>query len=287
MQGLFIGMATLDTVYFSTSVPSSNQKISASDFTMAAGGPAANAAATFSYLGNRALLLAVIGKHPIAQLLRSDLAERGVEIRDLDPQQSQPPPLSSIIVTQSTGDRAVISMNAAKIQVSEDKVSPEVLAGVDLVLIDGHQMAASIAIAKFATSKGIPVVIDGGSWKPGYDRVLPFVDYAICSANFYPPNCPTFEDVLTYLADVGIANIGITKGGKPIQVLSQGRRTQIEVPKIDPVDTLGAGDIFHGAFCHYILRQNFLDALTSASQVAARSCQFFGTRQWMSEGIGG
>ncbi|MCV3216935.1 PfkB family carbohydrate kinase, partial [Plectonema radiosum NIES-515] len=52
-------------------------------------------------------------------------------------------------------------------------------------------------------------------------------------------------------------------------------------PKIEPKDTLGAGDIFHGAFCNYILRESFPDALAQAANIAAYSCQFFGTRRWM------
>ncbi|NET50891.1 MAG: sugar kinase, partial [Merismopedia sp. SIO2A8] len=46
-------------------------------------------------------------------------------------------------------------------------------------------------------------------------------------------------------------------------------------------DTLGAGDIFHGAFCHYILQQNFTESLVAAAEIASNSCKFFGTRRWM------
>ncbi|HEY9726681.1 MAG TPA: sugar kinase [Chroococcales cyanobacterium] len=280
-HGLFVGMVTLDLVYLSPQLPSNNQKIVASDYTVAAGGPATNAAVTFSYLNDRATLMGVVGAHSITHLIRGDLEHHGVAIADLAPSSTEPPPVSSIIVTQATGDRAVISLNATKIQVSSDRLPVDFADEVDIVLIDGHQMAVGHAIAQFAKNNNIPVVIDGGSWKPGFEEILPLVDYAICSANFYPPGCSSVEDVLAYLTAVGIPHIAITQGEKPIQYLSQGTSGQLLVPPIDAVDTMGAGDIFHGAFCHYILQQNFVEALVSATKIAALSCQFFGTRRWM------
>ena len=280
-RGLFVGLVTLDMVYLTTSVPSHNQKIVASDYTVAAGGPATNAAVTFSRLGNQAELLGVVGAHPITQLIRADLASLKIVIADLDPDQSQLPPVSSIIVTQGTGERAVVSINALKSQVESDRLAKDILLGIDVVLIDGHQMAVGQSIAKLAKAKGIPVAIDGGSWKPGFEHVLPFVDYAICSVNFSPPGCHSTAEVFAYLAAAGIPHIAITQGEKPIRYLSQGTSSTVEVPQIDAVDTLGAGDAFHGAFCHYILQRNFTNALAAAAKVAARSCQFFGTRRWL------
>jgi hypothetical protein len=88
------------------------------------------------------------------------------------------------------------------------------LQGVNIVLIDGHQMAVGEEIARKAKENHIPVVIDGGSWKPGFENVLPFVDYALCSANFYPPGCNTTEEVFSYLSEMGIPHIAITNGEK-------------------------------------------------------------------------
>jgi len=282
--GLFVGLVTLDLVYLATSAPSSNQKIVASDYTVAAGGPATNAAVTFSQMG-QATLLGVVGAHPITQLIRADLASYGVVIADLDPNQSLPPPISSIIVTQGTGERAVVSINALKSQVETDRLADDILQGVDIVLIDGHQMAVGQAIAQQAKANNIPVVLDGGSWKPGTEQVLPFVNYAICSANFSPPGCHRAVEVFAYLTATGIPHIAITHGEKPIQYLSQGTIDTLEVPQVDAVDTLGAGDVFHGAFCHYILRENFTVALATAAKVAADSCQFFGTRRWLEDRV--
>jgi sugar/nucleoside kinase (ribokinase family) len=280
-KGLFVGLATLDLIYLTPNFPRQNEKIVAVDDTIATGGPASNAAVAFAHLGNQANLLAVIGQHPISHLIKTDLVNYGVQIWDLEPQKLTCPPVSSIIVTQRTGERAVISLNATKSQAIIEQLPPDILEGIDIILIDGHQMAISEAIAQKAKAKNIPVVVDGGSWKKGFDRVLAGVDYAICSANFYPPNCHDQEDVLNYLQQMDIPNVAITQGEKPLIYWAADQRGKIPITPIKAVDTLGAGDIFHGAFCHYILQQNFRNALAGASKIASDSCQFFGTRKWM------
>jgi hypothetical protein len=140
-------------------------------------------------------------------------------------------------------------------------------------------MEVGVAIAKLAIGLNIPVVIDGGSWKSGFESVLPFVDYAICSANFYPPNCNSTIDVLPICQHLAFLTSPSLKG-KPIQYLSQDTVSNLEVPQIKAVDTLGWG-CFSRCFCYYILRENFTDALAAAADIASYSCQFFGTRHWM------
>jgi sugar/nucleoside kinase (ribokinase family) len=283
MNALFIGLTTLDLIYLAPQPPSSNQKMVASDYTLSAGGPATNAAVAFSHLGNQATLLSVLGGHAVTHLLRADLAPFGIELVDLDPSYTQPPPISSIIVTEATGERAVISINASKTQIPASLTFLSLLQQADLVLIDGHQMAVSHAIAQAAQAQSIPVVVDAGSWKPGFETVLPWADYALCSANFAPPGCHTSAETLAYLYQLGIPQIAITQGERPIVYQMGDHSGEVPVPTIQPVDTLGAGDIFHGAFCHFILRTSFVEALHQAAQVAAKSCQFFGTRRWMEE----
>jgi sugar/nucleoside kinase (ribokinase family) len=287
--GLFIGMTTLDLIYLATHAPGANQKVVALDTAIAAGGPATNAAVAFAHLGGEARVLSVLGDHPITQLVRSDLTTCRIQHFDLAPTRTESPPVSSITVTQSTGERSVISMNAVKFQANPAMLSAQnilhqnILQSVDGVLIDGHQMAVSAAIAAQAQAAGIPVVIDGGSWKPGFETVLPFVDYAICSANFWPPGCQSAADVFAALA--AIPYVAITHGEAPIEYREQGQFGTLAVPTVTTVDTLGAGDFFHGAFCYFLLQtdlqKDFRMALAHASAVAARSCLSFGTRQWL------
>ena len=278
-RGLFVGLTTLDCIYLSDRHLQPNEKIVARDYLTAAGGPATNAAVAFGYLGNWGKLLTVLGQHPLNQLVKSDLQNYPIEIVDLIPQQSISPPVSSIIVTANTGERSIISINALKTQAERSLIPQDVLKGIDIVLIDGHQIDVSLAIVKTVHDR-IPIVMDGGSWKPGLEKVLPYVDYAICSANFYPPGCTTTEKVFSFLQAQGIKHVAITQGSQPILYLEKGIKT-IAVPKIEAVDTLGAGDIFHGAFCSYILEEDFATALNSAAKIAGKSCQYFGTRKWL------
>ena len=278
-QGLFVGLTTLDLIYLTTRLPRNNEKIVALKQIIAAGGPATNAAVTFNCLGGKARLLSSIGKHPLSKLIHSDLEEYSVEFKDLEADKNQSPPVSSIFVTESTGERAIISINATKSQAQVEQIPDNILAGIDVVLIDGHQIAVSQAISQQARSQNIPVVLDGGSWKPGLESILPLIDYAICSSDFYPPNCHNQKNVFKYLKSQKIPYISITNGAENIQYISHSKKGQITINKVQVVDTLGAGDIFHGAFCHYILQHDFITALHSASQIASYSCQYFGTRQ--------
>jgi sugar/nucleoside kinase (ribokinase family) len=282
---LFVGLTTWDLIYRAQSPPGNNQKIVASDFVAAAGGPATNAAIAFQHLGGQAMLMSGLGKSAIAPLIHDELTCLGLEHYDLFPNSTALPPLSSIVVTESTGDRAVVCLNATRAQATASDIPEGFLASmasVDIVLLDGHQIEVGCMIAQAAQKLCIPVVLDGGSWKPGLEKLLPLIDYAICSANFHPPDGETID----YLKTMGIEAIAITRGNQPIDYFYKQQLGAIAVPVIQPVDTLGAGDIFHGAFCRAMASQHgFVESLAIAAKVAAHSCQFFGTREWMQHSL--
>ena len=285
-QGLFIGMTTLDLIYQTDRPLTTNLKFVATDFAIAAGGPATNAAIAFQSLGNQARILSALGQHPLTQMVREDLNTQGVQQVDVLPELTMPP-ISSIIVDAHTGDRTVISRNVVDNQAPVEPIVPQmstVLEDIDIVLVDGHQIAVSLAILQSAKARGIPIVLDGGSWKSGLEVLLPFIDYAICSANFYPPGCSSQAQVFAYLGEKAAnAQVAITRGGESILYQQEGSSGEIPVPMIQPVDTLGAGDVFHGAFCHWILQTNFQEALQKSAIIAAIACQSFGTRDWLKQ----
>ena len=278
-SGLFLGLITLDSIYLAAAAPGPNQKITADDFSLAAGGPATNAAVVFAHLGGNARLAGALGSHRMAELVARDLADQGVELNDLDADNPTLPPLSSIVVSRDSGERAVVSRNAAGRLLGSEALPPELLSTADVILIDGHQMGLALAAAR---GRGdTPLVIDAGSWKPGFDAVIRGADYVLCSADFRPPECDRESQVFEWLREQGVVHAAISHGGGVLSWYGPGRHGEIPVPVVEVVDTLGAGDVLHGAFCRYCLELGFPQALERAAAVASRSCTRFGTRAWM------
>lgn len=197
-KGLFVGLITGDLLYLATHMPHANEKMVAKEACFAAGGPATNAAIAFHHCGSKAYLVGAVGTGELGNLLRHKIEHYGVQVIDLQEKCDQDPPISSIIVTESTGDRSVISLNTKTLSLGSFAESMQYLHDADVVLIDGHQMALGAAIAKQAKGLGIPVVVDGGSWKPNFETVLCLTDYVICSANFLPPDCNNTGEVVTF-----------------------------------------------------------------------------------------
>jgi sugar/nucleoside kinase (ribokinase family) len=288
-SALFAGLCTLDIIQAVPRMPGQNEKMTAFGQCVAAGGPAANASAAFACLGGRATLLTGVGGHPLAEGMRADLEQAGVALIDVAAGDNRPPAVSSIIVTRESGDRCVVSMNAVGRSLEAPPGLGALVDGCQAVLIDGHHPALALAVARAALVRGKPCILDGGSWKDNTPDLLPHVDAAVCSADFRPPGVTAVADVLDYLLGNGIEWAAVTDGAQPIAWAAGGTRGQIPVPEARVADTLGAGDIFHGAFAYAIAKgggitaDSFGAALRFGAKVAAYSCQYFGTRQWMKE----
>lgn len=280
-RGLFVGLATVDLLYSVEAFPAPNTKIAARSLDVAAGGPATNAAIAFAHLGGEATLATPVGLHPLAGLIRAELASRSVSLADLAPTAVVLPAVSSISVN-ARGERNVVSTNGSALPVESAEPDPAILSAASVLLVDGHHAAVCIAWARAARTRGIPVVFDGGSFKPGTAELAAHVDIAICSADFHPPGCSSPAEVFAWLRDCGVSHAAITHGSRPVEFASGSVRGSIAVPSVQAVDTTGAGDVFHGAFCFFLASGlAFAAALERAAAVAAHSCRYPGTREWM------
>ncbi len=267
MRVLLAGLCTVDVVQRVEELPAPGEKVQSLQVDVAAGGPATNAAVTVAALGAEATLLTVLGAHPLAALARADLETHGVRVVDLDPGRTEPPPVSAAAVRDRDGERTVVSRNAAG---SEATWTGTVDA--DVVLVDGHHPNLALPVARAAGD--VPVVLDAGSWKPVLDDLLPLVDVAACSAHFTAPGPGLHER--------GVPTVITTAGPRPVRwSTADGGSGEVPVPAVEARDTLGAGDVWHGALAVAVGREpRVTDWIRFANEVAAERVRHVGPRSW-------
>lgn len=281
---IFVGLSTLDIAYAIEKYPAEDAKTQADELFLGAGGPAANAAVAYAFLSGRTpTLITALGKHALAEPIRDDLRDHGVAVIDSIPERTQRPPVSSILVATGAGSRTIVSMDGSELRDPLPAPDLAVLDGAATVLVDGHYPELALHIAAAARQRGIPVVLDAGRWRDIHRELLPLVDIAICSDAFAPPGIAAGTDALfDHLLSIGPRSVAVSRGDQPIRYATTGTRGEIPVPACAAVDTLGAGDILHGAFCHFhSLGVDFPTALHRAAEVATLSCGYLGTREWM------
>ena len=299
-RGCFVGLGVLDLVHLVERIPGPDEKVVARDELVAAGGPAANAAVAFAWAGGRPTLVTALGSHPLGRAAAADLRACGVRVHDRTPGRATPPPLASILVTSATGARAVVSSTdrgfAAEppAPLEPDEVG-RLLAGVDVVLADGHHRSLAGALLAGARERGIVTVLDAGTWRPAFESLLALADVVIASAAFRPPEVTSAADldaVLEALLARGVVAAARTAGPDPISWRHRdGGAGGIAVPAGPVVDTLGAGDVLHGVAAFLLAgappptAARFAAVLAEAARVAAASCGSFGTRSWLAEEI--
>ena len=311
--GLFGGLAVLDVIQLVDAPPGPDEKIVALDQAVAAGGPAANAAVAFAALGGRALLAAPVGAGPLAELIRADLTAHGVELIDCAAAPTARgaaaagPSVSSCTISAATGERSVVSTNArarpdpAPLNALSDAVAAGAPAP-DVVLIDGHNPPLARAGLDLAERVGALRLMDAGSWKDDAADLPGRCDVVAPSARFHPPGPAGAlrepADVAAWLRGRGAGAVVLTRGSAPVLWWCGERSGSAAPPAVEAVDTLGAGDVFHGALALALARAlpgrrfggggeariapaALAVAVASACAVAAASTEHFGTRAWI------
>ena len=277
------GLATLDVVQVVDHVPAPDEKLVADDLQVTFGGPAANAAATAVALGVPTILVTALGSGPVADLVRAGLAAAGVQVVDLLEGRAGEPPVSTVLVTRSTGERAVVSVNATGVgdlAVAARTVLAPVLHLATALLVDGHHLGAARVMAAGARARQIPVLLDGGSWKPGLEALLADVDHAVLSADFALPDGD--PDVLDRVAGLGPTFVAQSAGGGPVRIRGRDPLQPPAVPADEVVDTLGAGDVLHGATAAALARgADIGTALAEGVRRASLSVRHRGALGWV------
>jgi sulfofructose kinase len=283
-----VGLNATDTMIVVPRFPAYGGKAPFTREFCSVGGQVATAMVTCARLGLRAKYIGTVGDDERGRIQMDSLRKSGVNIDDVQQRQNCPNQSAYIIVDESAGERTVLWNRPDCLAIAPDAITPAQIACARLLHIDGHDTAAVERAAHIVREHAIPVTVDVDTIYAGFDRVLPLVDYLIASSEF-PRRWTGIDDPFRALETIqeksGMRVAAMTLGAHGALARAEGRFLYSPAFVVNCIDTTGAGDVFHGAFCYSVLQQMPLaDALEFANAMAALNCTAFGARGYIAAG---
>jgi len=277
-----VGLNATDTVLIAPRFPAYGGKAPFRREFSSVGGQVATAMVTCAALGLRTKYVGTVGDDERGRLQMESLRTSGVNIEHVRQRANCPNQSAYIIVDESTGERTIFWNRPDCLTISPAQIAPEQITGAKLLHIDGHDTAAVEHAARIARNAGISVTVDVDTIYAGFERVLPLSDYLISSTEF-PGRWTGIEDPCAALTAIQRANgmrvAAMTLGAHGALAYAEGRFYYSPAFVVNCIDTTGAGDVFHGAFCYSVLqRMPIAEALEFSNAMAALNCTAAGAR---------
>ena len=281
---LCCGIAVQDFVFAVDSIPTTAEKHRARDLAVVGGGIAASAAVAVARLGGRAWLATRLGDDLVGDAIVADLAREGVDVALARRFPGCRSPLSAVMV-DAAGERLILSYSDAAIPGDPGWLPSTLPSGVAAVLGDTRWEEGSRRLFDIARLAGAPAVLDADR-APRLPDLLSAASHVALSAQALREisAAEDLAEALARLRAVTPAWLGVTDGARGVFVLMPGASQASQVVHspgfaVNVVDTLGAGDVWHGAFALALGEgQPEVSAVRFASAAAALKCTRFGGR---------
>ena len=277
-----VGLNATDTLLMVPHFPAYAGKVPYDAEVMSPGGQVASAMVTCARLGLRAKYIGTVGDDERGRIQMESLRSTGVNLDHVQLRKGCPNQSAYIIVDRSTGERTVLWRREDCLRIDPEEIADDQITGARLLHIDGHDTPAVAHAAAIARRHAIPVTVDVDTIYHGFDRVLPNVDYLVASSEF-PGNWTGIHDPFEALASLqdeyGMKVAAMTLGAHGALARVDGQFVYAPAYVVDCVDTTGAGDVFHGAFCYAVLQgMTIAAALDFSNAMAALNCTAMGAR---------
>ena len=246
------------------------------------GGPAATATVAAARLGVSAAFISTVGDDDAGTRILKDLEAEHVSTRAMIVRSGFTSPIAYCWVEQSTGKRSVAWTrgNLAELNPATE-LDFDLIRSAKMLHLDGHQTSAALAAADFARKSDVLVNLDAGTMRPGMEELVRKADILIASEEFARRFGETDDLVkaLAKLSETGARVCGITMGDQGSMLLDNGNVLRCPAFHIQPVDTTGAGDVYHAAFgVRYLETHDLMECMRFASAVSALKCLKLGGR---------
>jgi sulfofructose kinase len=277
-----VGLNATDTLVLLPGFPPYAGKVPFDAEMVSPGGQVATAMVTCARLGLRARYIGTVGDDGQGQVQMESLREAGVNVDGVETRAGCPSQTAYILIDQSTGERTVLWRRPDCLRLEPESITTENVACARILLIDGHDTPAVEQAAKIARRHGVPVVVDVDTVYRGFERVLSSIDYLVASSEFpghWSGERDPFRALELIQEEYKMKVAAMTLGAHGALARVEGRFIYSPAFVVDCVDTTGAGDVFHGAFCYSVLGgQSMREALDFSNAMAALNCTRLGAR---------
>lgn len=273
MKALVIGHSSYDIACPVNEYPVENTKYRLDEVVMCGGGPAGNAAYLLGKWGVDTYYAGVVGSDDYGNKIKKEFENIGVHTEYLETNYEQPTSVSFIMINKQTGSRTLfnIANSRPNMKKYDFNVDP------DVILVDGHEYNASLAaLNKYPNAIS---VIDAGRITPELLELCKYTKYIVTSKGFAETVAKMKFDYANPNSLVQIYTIVKNRYPKSEIVITledhgclYSVNNEIKIMpglKVKPVDTTGAGDIFHGAFTYAISRGFDIEKCVRFSNIAA------------------
>jgi sulfofructose kinase len=277
-----LGLNAADHLIVVPHYPGFNSKVSFLSHTLAPGGQCATAMVALGRLGLRTRYIGKVGSDDLGRFQIESLESERVDASGVTVVDGADSQTAFIIVDEMSGERTVIWHRDERLMIASDDVERAAVTSGRVLLLDGHNVAASITAARFARDAGIPTVLDIDNIYAGSEVLLPLIDFLI-SSNSFPlrmTEAPDLRTALRKLSEMtGSLFVAATLGRDGVLAYYRGEYIHSPAFEVDCRDTTGAGDAFHGGFIYGLLAGfSVEETLRFANAVAALKCRAIGAR---------
>ena len=270
-----IGHAVQDLVFSIDKMPSNAIKYSASAFKTIGGGPAATAAVTISKLGGSVRFASRVGEDILANFVIAELESYDVDCSLVQRIRGHQTSTSAVLVDKN-GERMIVNFQDGSLTSDIKWLKKNFSLDSHAVLADTRWPEAGIYSLKLAKEKGIPAVLDADVPVPKDGKLVNAATHVAFSEN----GLMDFSGIKN--AEIALQSVHekygncccVTLGSEGTLIIEDGNQTHVPAFKVDVRDTLGAGDVWHGAFSLALAEGKLtIDAAIFASAVAALKVQ--------------
>jgi sulfofructose kinase len=277
-----VGLNATDTLLVVPHFPAYGGKVPFTQEILSPGGQVATALCACAKLGLAVKYIGSVGDDERGRVQLDSLRGTGINLDDVEVRKNCANQSAYIIVDQSTGERTVFWSRPDCLELNPETITIEKICCARMLHIDGHDTAGVGKAARLAREHGIPVSVDVDTIYPGFENVLPLVDYLVASSEFpgrWTKEKDPFRALQQIQTEYGMRVAAMTLGAHGALALTEERFVYSPGFVVNCIDTTGAGDVFHGAFCYSVLKgMQIGEALEFSNAMAALNCTRMGAR---------